>query len=285
MKFLKSKLTIFSTIALVIFSIFFFSFNTVKAAQYYRVNKSATIEIDEWGICQKVTNTSCALDVFVPTNTSLEWSEFRLHKPSCVSLGSCCECSSGDCCSDGCNWDTSSTVCDSTYATDYGCPSGTGCGADVGRRYQRRYCSGTSATCSGTTSWGSYSTYDYCGTTETCSDNDSSCNYTSSCDVPPDPTDNLPSCSSYGISNGTPIAVGSASTNDLLATNPQGNGYLNYWCKVGTNCIVDEGGSHEIMMWVSGNNVMCKTSPWQCFASYCGVVDRFYTACTYCVVR
>ena len=96
-----------------------------------------------------------------------------------------CECSSGDCCSDGCNWDSSSTICDSTYATDYGCPWGTGCGADVGRRYQQRYCSGTSATCSGTiSSWGSYSTYDNCGTTETCSDNDSSCNYTSSCDVP-----------------------------------------------------------------------------------------------------
>ena len=97
MKFLKSKLTIFTAITLVIFSIFFFSLNIVEAAQYYRVNRGVTVEINEWSTCRKVTNNSCSLDVFVPTNTSSEWLEFRTNKPICVDLGSCCECSSGDC--------------------------------------------------------------------------------------------------------------------------------------------------------------------------------------------
>lgn len=45
--------------------------------------------MDEWGTCQKVTNAN-AKALFVPTNTSLEWSTFRTNKPGDVTLASCC---------------------------------------------------------------------------------------------------------------------------------------------------------------------------------------------------
>ncbi len=96
-----------------------------------------------------------------------------------------CQCSSGPCC-DGCHYRPSNYVCSSTTQTDYGCPWGTGCGADVGKRTRsvKRYCSGSSSSCNGSVtygSWSSYSVYDNCSSSETCSDNDPTCNYTSSC--------------------------------------------------------------------------------------------------------
>ncbi|MBP8994806.1 MAG: hypothetical protein KBG30_13500 [Bacteroidales bacterium] len=44
--------------------------------------------IDEWGICKKVTNNT-GKDIFVPTNSSNEWNQFRTYFPSGVSLGTC----------------------------------------------------------------------------------------------------------------------------------------------------------------------------------------------------
>jgi len=100
------------------------------------------------------------------------------------------------------------------------------------------------------------------------------------------PSDDINDCAIYGVYDGTSIAVGTAQLGDLLAQNPEGNSYKNYWCKVGTNCTVDEGGTHEIMTWTtSGGSVMCKKSPWVCSTSYCSVENRFYTGCMYCVVK
>ena len=92
-----------------------------------------------------------------------------------------CDCTSGDCCSDGCHYDTTSHACSTWTETDYSCPWGTSCGADVGRRTRTdtKYCSGSNASCTGSTSygsWSSYSVFDNCASTETCADNDSSCN-------------------------------------------------------------------------------------------------------------
>ena len=99
--------------------------------------------------------------------------------PSCTAV---CECTSGACC-DGCDYRPSSYVCSSQYETDYGCPWGTNCGNDVGVRYNQRYCSGTSSSCSGTISdWTSWSTADYCASTEKCVDDELTCNYYSTCD-------------------------------------------------------------------------------------------------------
>jgi len=56
----------------------------------YRVNHATDMDIDEWGTCNNVLNTGN--DLFVPTKTSAEWSTFRTHLPSGVSLGACAEC-------------------------------------------------------------------------------------------------------------------------------------------------------------------------------------------------
>ncbi len=101
---------------------------------------------------------------------------------SCNYSSTCCECTSGTCC-DGCNYRSSSTVCQVNADSDYGCPWGTSCGADVGIQYRDRYCSGSSSSCSGSLgSWKGWSTADSCSTTETCTDNDSTCNYSAPCD-------------------------------------------------------------------------------------------------------
>ena len=60
----------------------------VNAAQSYRVNNGATVTINEWSVCKKVTN-STGKDIFVPTNSSNEWNQFRTYFPSGISLGTC----------------------------------------------------------------------------------------------------------------------------------------------------------------------------------------------------
>ena len=92
-----------------------------------------------------------------------------------------CPCSSGVCC-DGCNYRPSSYICNSNLQTDYSCPWGTGCGNDVGVRHLQQYCSGSSTTCNGATSWTGYSLYDDCITTsERCVEDVSSCTPDASC--------------------------------------------------------------------------------------------------------
>lgn len=57
-------------------------------AQYYRISVSQTQLVNEQGVCQKVTNNGNQ-DIFIPTNTSNEWSLFRQNKPSYISLAEC----------------------------------------------------------------------------------------------------------------------------------------------------------------------------------------------------
>ncbi|GAJ00529.1 unnamed protein product, partial [marine sediment metagenome] len=55
------------------------------------------MKIDVWGVCRNVDN-NLAHDIFVPTKTSIEWSEFRIHYPAGVVLTDCVECvDAGDC--------------------------------------------------------------------------------------------------------------------------------------------------------------------------------------------
>ena len=107
------------------------------------------------------------------------------NKSVTVTFNISCECSSGPCC-DGCHYRPSTYVCNTWTETDYGCPWGTDCGDNVGvrTRTNRRYCSGTSASCNGAISYGSWSSWsvaDNCSSTERCADNDPTCNYDSSC--------------------------------------------------------------------------------------------------------
>ncbi|HOX30491.1 MAG TPA: hypothetical protein P5080_04840 [Candidatus Paceibacterota bacterium] len=61
----------------------------LNAATSYRANQASTITVNEWSECRLVTNQAAAKDTFVPTNTALEWSEFRIHYPSHISLAAC----------------------------------------------------------------------------------------------------------------------------------------------------------------------------------------------------
>lgn len=104
----------------------------------------------------------------------------------CVSQ---CVCSSGPCC-DGCNFKSSSTICDSQVETEYGCPWGTACGTDVGKRTKTtfRYCSGVSAICSGNwgtaSAWSAWTVADYCSSEQVCVAGSSKCSYKSACVQP-----------------------------------------------------------------------------------------------------
>jgi len=62
----------------------------VLAAISYRVNSGETKQINAWGVCKKVTNNN-SLDIFVPTKTSDEWTDFRNNATytSNVSLAEC----------------------------------------------------------------------------------------------------------------------------------------------------------------------------------------------------
>ncbi len=96
-----------------------------------------------------------------------------------------CECASGPCC-DGCNYRPSSHVCNTWTQYDYRCSS-TACGGNVQRRSRdcRRYCSGSSSSCTGSTScgsWSSWSTYRNCSSTEKCNLSQRRCDYALECD-------------------------------------------------------------------------------------------------------
>ncbi len=74
-----------------------------------------------------------------------DWVDLN-NTPKTLNCTESCECSSGDCCSNGCNYDDSSTVCGSE--TGYQC-SGSDCGDDHQSRDRDRYCSGSSSSCDG----------------------------------------------------------------------------------------------------------------------------------------
>lgn len=62
---------------------------TSLGAASYRVNGAASATVDEWSECRNVANQTGARDTFVPTKSSLEWSEFRIHYPSHIALSAC----------------------------------------------------------------------------------------------------------------------------------------------------------------------------------------------------
>lgn len=63
--------------------------DNAQAAQYYTVEGGSSLKVDEWGTCYNVINLSGYPTVFIPTNTSTEWSAFINHHPSHISLSSC----------------------------------------------------------------------------------------------------------------------------------------------------------------------------------------------------
>lgn len=96
------------------------------------------------------------------------------------------ECESGPCCENG-KFKPKTSVCDVKIQTQYGCPWGTGCGYDVGKRTRSRfrYCSGNSSDCTG--NWGDWSPWtpwqvsDYCPFNQKCVPGKERCQYSPDC--------------------------------------------------------------------------------------------------------
>ena len=98
----------------------------------------------------------------------------------------CAECTSGTCCdtSSG-TFQSSSFICDYSYGNwEYGCPWGENSGDDAGKRIKKKYCSGSSASCSGATSWKSWAVYDACDDDEHCGSGSCISNVETNCNLP-----------------------------------------------------------------------------------------------------
>ena len=99
----------------------------ILAAVSYRVyDGGAVVEIDEWSVCRDVDNDAGA-DIFVPTNTANEWTEFRTHYPAGVVVTTCAECTNPIQCSSlypGCGelMDCIDGQCCTTEDPGPGCP-------------------------------------------------------------------------------------------------------------------------------------------------------------------
>ncbi|HEY8964165.1 MAG TPA: LamG-like jellyroll fold domain-containing protein [Alphaproteobacteria bacterium] len=63
-----------------------------RAANSYTVADGATVTIDEWGGCRRVTNNHASnKSLFVPTKTLTEWQTFVNNPPAGVSVATCGE--------------------------------------------------------------------------------------------------------------------------------------------------------------------------------------------------
>ncbi len=70
---------------LLIFCLFIYSTSS-WAVDFYRVNNNQTVLINEHSVSKNVNNNACGMDIFVPTKTAAEWTDFRTNKPACISL-------------------------------------------------------------------------------------------------------------------------------------------------------------------------------------------------------
>lgn len=61
----------------------------VFGAASYNVSNATAPAVNEWGTCYAINNNS-GKSIFIPTNSSAEWSSFYSHLPSGVTAGSCC---------------------------------------------------------------------------------------------------------------------------------------------------------------------------------------------------
>jgi len=62
----------------------------LTAASGYQVNYGANQDITEWSTCKNVANAHASgKAIFVPTNTSTEWTQFYTHAPAGVTIASC----------------------------------------------------------------------------------------------------------------------------------------------------------------------------------------------------
>ena len=68
----------------------FLAGSPVQATQQsYRIDPGSAISVNEWGTCKLITNPAGGSSLFVPTNTTTEWSDFRIHFPVTITLADC----------------------------------------------------------------------------------------------------------------------------------------------------------------------------------------------------
>ena len=62
----------------------------LTAASSYQINYGANQDITEWSVCKNVANSHASgKAIFVPTNTSTEWSTFYTNAPPGVTIANC----------------------------------------------------------------------------------------------------------------------------------------------------------------------------------------------------
>ena len=139
-----SHLLIKTSLFVIVGLSFFVFFNVNKAlaintcSSGWQISDGQTKQINCHGVCKKVTN-NCGKSIFIPTKTSTEWSEFRTHNPTCVSLSSCCTCTPGttQSCTKSCSYkacvgnscDTKTTTVSGTRTCQSDCTSWSACSA------------------------------------------------------------------------------------------------------------------------------------------------------------
>ncbi len=64
---------------------------TARSATSYRVNNGANQDIAEWSYCRNIANAT-GRDIFIPTNTSAEWSGFFNNSPGGITVSNCGPC-------------------------------------------------------------------------------------------------------------------------------------------------------------------------------------------------
>ncbi len=112
---------------------------TLWAADLYSVNSGATAEINEHGVCQRITNGhTSGQRIMVPTKTASEWTTFRNNRPSGVGMAACPPACSGHLISGYCWYgsalnESCTTVCSSRGGVDLiGTRSFAGSGGSLG---------------------------------------------------------------------------------------------------------------------------------------------------------
>jgi len=86
----KQRLFAVSSIVFIAAILFFLGVYSVHASDSSTVAFNTNARITAFSTCKKITNSSgTGLSVYVPTQSSAEWSSFYTHPPSGVAIGGC----------------------------------------------------------------------------------------------------------------------------------------------------------------------------------------------------
>jgi len=97
------------------------------ASSYVAPCCGGQVTVNEWGVCKVVTNNA-ANNLFIPTNTAAEWTNFRTNAPIVSVLGACAWCGDGTC-NNGESCGTCPGDCGACpYCGDGICNNGESCG-------------------------------------------------------------------------------------------------------------------------------------------------------------